>query len=141
MNVAIEGEIPKTTALTPQVVQITTSESAYLADILRVFQVFEPDSSLENVNGFLSAFDNPKAVLEACLYAEQEQLRGHSIKNFRGYLVAGIPKGLGQGILEQQAQAKAKAQQVEQKKTAQVDKTTELNNLLKDAEILRGYYN
>jgi plasmid replication initiation protein len=116
------------------------AENPYLADILRVFKVFEPDSSPENINGFLSAFDNPKAVLEACLYAEQEQLKGHVIKNFRGYLIAGIPKGLGSGILEQRAKDQAKAQQVEQKKTAQVDKTTELDNLLKEAELLRGDY-
>jgi plasmid replication initiation protein len=112
----------------------------YFADILRVFHFFEPDSTPENINGFLSAFADQKAVLEACLYAEQEQLKRNSIRNFRGYLVMGIPKGLGCGILEQRAKDQAKAQQVEQKKTAQVDKAIELENLLKEAEILRGGY-
>jgi hypothetical protein len=140
LNAAIEVEILKATVLTPQVVQISTSESAYLADILRVFQVFEPDSSPENINGFLSAFDNPKTVLEACLYAEQEQLKGHVIKNFRGYLIAGIPKGLGFGILEQRAKEQGKTQQAAQKKTAQAGKAAELEKLLKEADILRGGY-
>jgi plasmid replication initiation protein len=119
---------------------VEKAENLYLIDILRVFQVFEPDSSPENINGFLSAFDNPKAVLEACLYAEQEQLKGHAIKNFRGYLIAGIPKSLGFGILEQRAKEQAKTQQAAQKKTAQVDKAAELEKLLKDADILRGGY-
>ena len=116
------------------------TENPYLADILRIFHFFEPDSSPENINGFLSAFDKPKAVLEACLYAEQEQGKGHTIKNFRGYLIAGIPKGLGFGILEQRAKEQTKTQQAAQKKTAQVDKAAELEKLLKDADILRGGY-
>ena len=87
-------EVVETTRQVPKPM-VEKAENLYLAEILRVFQVFEPDSSPENINGFLSAFDNPKAVLEACLYAEQEQLKGHAIKNFRGYLIAGIPKSLG----------------------------------------------
>ena len=125
-------QVPKST--------VEKAENLYLADILLVFKVFEPDSSPENINGFLSAFDNPKAVLEACLYAEQEQLKGHAIKNFRGYLIAGIPKGLGLGILEQRAKEQAKTQQVAQKKTRQADKAAELEKLLKEADILRGGY-
>ena len=119
---------------------VAAPDNVYLADILRVFNVFEPDSTSESINGFLSAFADQKAVLEACLYAEQEQLKRNSIRNFRGYLVMGIPKGLGFGILEERAKDQAKAQQVEQKKTAQVDKAIELENLLKEAEILRGGY-
>jgi hypothetical protein len=124
---------------TPKII-VPAPDNAYLADILRVFQVFEPDRTTENIIDFLGAFDNQKAILEACLYAEQEQFKGHVIKNFRGYLVAGIPKGLGSGILEQRVKDQAKAQQVEQKKTTQADKATELENLLKEADILRGGY-
>ena len=131
---------PKTTTVKAPKSIVSQVENPYFADILRVFKVFEPDSTSENIIDFLGVFDNPKAVLEACLYAEQEQLKGHPIKNFRGYLVAGIPKGLGFGILEQRAKDQAKAQQIEQKKTAQIDKAAELENLLKEAEILRGGY-
>ena len=130
----------KVETLQPKKIIVIQAENPYLVDILRVFRVFEPDSTPENINGFLSAFADQKAVLEACLYAEQEQLKRNSIRNFRGYLVMGIPKGLGFGILEQRAKDQAKAQQVEQKKTAQADKATELENLLKEAEILRGGY-
>ena len=132
-------EVVETTRQAPKPT-VSQAENPYLADILRVFRVFEPDSTPENINGFLSAFADQKAVLEACLYAEQEQLKRNSIRNFRGYLVMGIPKGLGFGILEQRAKEQAKAQQGEQKKTAQADKATELENLLKEAEILRGGY-
>jgi hypothetical protein len=131
---------PKPTTIKAPKPTVSQAQNPYLADILRVFQVFEPDISPENINGFLSAFDNPKAILEACLYAEQEEFKGRVINNFRGYLVAGIPKGLGSGILEQRAKDQAKAQQVEQKKTTQADKATELDQLLKEAEILRGGY-
>ena len=131
---------PKTTTVKAPKPTVSQAENSYLADIFRVFHVFEPDSTPESINGFLMAFDDQKAVLEACLYAEQEQLKRNSIRNFRGYLVMGIPKGLGFGILEQRAKDQAKAQQVEQKKTAQVDKAIELENLLKEAEILRGGY-
>jgi hypothetical protein len=131
---------PKSTTIkTPKPI-VSQAENPYLADILRVFYVFEPENTEDNIKGFLSAFNDPKAVLEACLYAEQEKSKGRVINNFRGYLVAGIPKGLGFGILEQRAKDQAKAQQVEQRKTAQVDKAIELENLLKEAEILRGGY-
>jgi hypothetical protein len=73
----------------------------YFEEILRVFLIFEPSSAAENVKGFLSAYNNQKGVLEACLYAEQERKKGYEIKNFRGYLVAGIAKKLGAGVLEQ----------------------------------------
>jgi hypothetical protein len=131
---------PKSTIVKAPKPIASQPENPYLADILRVFHVFEPDSTPENINVFLTYFDDPKAILEACLYAEQEQSKGRVINNFRGYLVAGIPKGLGSGILEQRTKDQAKAQQVEQKKTAQVDKAVELENLLKDAKILRGGY-
>jgi plasmid replication initiation protein len=149
-QVAIEYtpvEVVETTAIQPKPTTVkahkptvSQAENPYLADILRIFHVFEPDSSPESINGFLMAFDNKKAILEACLYAEQEQIKGRLINNFRGYLVAGIPKGLGSGILEQRVKDQAKAQQVEQKKTTQADKATELENLLKEADILRGGY-
>jgi hypothetical protein len=131
---------PKPTIVQAPKSKSPQAENPYLSDILRVFHIFEPENTDDNIKGFLSAFDDPKAVLEACLYAEQERLKKHEIKNFRGYLVAGIRNGLGFGTLEQRAKDQAKAQQVEQKKTAQADKTTELENLLKEAEILRGYY-
>jgi CRISPR-associated protein Cas8b1/Cst1 subtype I-B len=140
-------EVVQTTVVTPKPTTVkvpkpiaSQAENPYLADILRVFHIFEPDSTPENINGFLSAFHDPKAVVEACLYAEQEQLKGHSIKNFRGYLVAGIPKGLGQGILEQQDKANKQAQQVAQKKQTEADKAAELQKLLEEAQILRGGY-
>jgi hypothetical protein len=132
-------EVVETTIEVPKPM-VEKAENLYLADILRVFQVFEPNRTTENIIDFLGVFDNQKAVLEACLYAEQEQAKGRVINNFRGYLVAGIPKGLGSGILEQRAKDQVKAQQVEQKKTAQADKAAELDKLLKDADILRGGY-
>jgi plasmid replication initiation protein len=137
-----EFEEIKTPKPTAPVVKSTPSQpdNLYLAEILRVFCVFEPDSTPENIGIFLTYFDNQKAVLEACLYAEQEQVKGRVINNFRGYLVSGIPKGLGSGILEQRTKDQAKAQQVEQKKTNQADKAAELENLLKEAQILRGGY-
>ena len=137
--VAAPVEVVETTIEVPKPM-VEKAENLYLADILRVFQVFEPNRTTENIIDFLGVFDNQKAVLEACLYAEQEQAKGRVINNFRGYLVAGIPKGLGSGILEQRAKDQVKAQQVEQKKTAQADKAAELDKLLKDADILRGGY-
>ena len=131
---------PKTTTIKAPKLTASQAENPYLTDILRVFQVFEPDRTAENIIDFLGVFDNPKAVLEACLYAEQEQLKGHSIKNFRGYLVAGIPKGLGAGMLEQRAKDQAKAQQVTQKKQTEAEKVAELEKLLEEAKILRGAY-
>ena len=138
---------PKPTPLKAVIVQPNIGNSPtlslkndYFADILRVFHLFEPDSTPENIGVFLTYFDNQKAILEACLYAEQEKFKGRAINNFRGYLVAGIPKGLGSGILEQRAKDQAKAQQVEQKKTTQADNATDLENLLKEADILRGGY-
>jgi plasmid replication initiation protein len=115
-------------------------ENPYMIDILRVFYVFEPESTPDNIAVFLTYFEDSKAVLEACLYAEQEHNKGHLIKNFRGYLVTGIPRGLGSGILEQREKAQKQAQQVAQKKKNEVEKAAELDTLLKEAEILRGGY-
>ena len=130
-------QLKPTTVKAPKY-SVSQGENPYLADILRVFQIFEPESTSDNVQYFLSAFENPKAVLEACLYAEQEQSKGRPINNFRGYIVSGVMKGLGFGILEQRTQDQAKAQQAEQKKQTEADKATELENLLKEAAILRG---
>jgi hypothetical protein len=137
-----EFEEIKTPKPTAPVVKPTTSQAdnLYLTDTLRVFRVFEPDSTPENIGVFLTYFDNQKTVLEACLYAEQEQLKGHLIKNFRGYIVSGVMKGLGSGMLEQRAQQQAKAQQAEQKKQAEADKVAELDQLLKEAKVLRAGY-
>ena len=132
-------QLKPTTVKAPKY-SVSQGENPYLADILRVFQIFEPESTSDNVQYFLSAFENPKAVLEACLYAEQEQSKGRPINNFRGYIVSGVMKGLGFGILEQRTQDQAKAQQAEQKKQTEADKATELENLLKEAAILRGGY-
>lgn len=121
-------------------VKVMASENPYLTDILRVFYVFEPDSTPDNIAVFLTYFEDSKTVLEACLYAEQEHNKGHLIKNFRGYLVTGIPRGLGSGILEQKEKAQKQAQQVAQKKKNEVEKAAELDTLLKEAEILRGAY-
>jgi hypothetical protein len=115
-------------------------QNDYLTDILRVFLLFEPQSTAENVNGFLSAFDNQKSVLEACLYAEQERIKGHEIKNFRGYLVAGIPKGLGAGLLEQKNKEQKKKQEIEQKKKAERDRVLQLESLIKQADAVREAY-
>ena len=131
---------PKPTTIKVLKPTVSQAENPYLADILRVFHFFEPDRTSENIIDFLGAFDNQKAVLEACLYAEQEQSKGRPINNFRGYIVSGVMKGLGFGILEQRTQDQAKAQQAEQKKQTEADKATELENLLKEAAILRGGY-
>ena len=131
---------PKTTTIKAPKSTASQAENPYLTDILRVFYVFEPNSTPENIHVFLAYFEDSKAVLEACLYAEQEQLKGHTIKNFRGYLVTGIPKGLGAGMLEQREKAQKQAQQVAQKKQTEAEKATELDNLLEEAKILRGAY-
>lgn len=126
---------PRATEPTP-----SQRQNEFLDEIFRVFLIFEPHSTAENVKEFLNYFDNQKAVLEACLYAEQEKVRGYEIKNFRGYLIAGIPKGLGVGILEQRTKEQDKKNQIEQKHQAEKEKAVQLETLIKQAEILRDNY-
>jgi hypothetical protein len=116
------------------------AKNPYLSEILRIFLIFEPETTAENISYFLSAFDDKKALLEACLFAEEEHAKKHEIKNFRGYLISGVPKGLGAGLLEKKEKAQAKQQNVQQKKNAQAEKAAQLELLLQQAEILRGTY-
>ncbi len=90
----------------------SSEDAAYWTDILRVFRYFEQDVSEDEVRILvkgLSSLGSPLAVLEAVLYAEEEQERRRKqskplIENFRGFIIAGIPRGLGKGILAQKEQ-------------------------------------
>jgi hypothetical protein len=80
----------------------------YEGDIIRIFHIFEPMADDAEIKAFIknmSGLGDIKAILEACLFAEAEQDRlqklGKSILNFRGYLIAGLPKGMGKGLLKQ----------------------------------------
>lgn len=115
-------------------------KNEYLDDIFRVFLIFEPNMTIENVTGFLSAFDNQRAVLEACLYAESEKKRGVAISNFRGFLVSGIPKKMGAGMLEVRAVEQEKQKKIEEKKQAEKDKLLQFQIFLNVAETIQKEY-
>ena len=91
------------------IIESPSEDAAYWDDILRVFRFFEKNVSEEEVRILvkgLSSLGSPLAILEAVLFAEEEQEKRHKqgkplIENFRGFIIAGIPRGLGKGILEQ----------------------------------------
>ncbi len=91
------------------IIEPPSEDAAYWDDILRVFRFFEHNVSEEEVRILvkgLSSLGSPLAVLEAVLFAEAEQEKRRKqgkplIENFRGFIIAGIPRGLGKGILEQ----------------------------------------
>jgi plasmid replication initiation protein len=131
--------------------ETTTQSGADLVDdkqmseIIRVFNIFEPEATEEAVRflvGGLSGLGSIETILEAALYAEQEQLKRQKagkalIENFRGFLIAGIPKGMGKGILVQKEKAKQtqKAQVVKQKTASET--ALKLEELSNQAEAIR----
>jgi plasmid replication initiation protein len=116
-----------------------------MIEIIRVFKIFEPEATEEAIRflvGGLSGLGSTETILEAALYAEQEQLKRQKagkalIENFRGFLIAGIPKGMGKGILaqKQKAEQTQKAQTIKQKKAS--DTASKLEELSKQAESIR----
>ncbi len=94
------------------IIEQPSEDAAYWTDIFRVFRFFEQDVSEDEVRILvkgLSSLGSPLAILEAVLYAEEEQERRRKqskplIENFRGFIIAGIPRGLGKGILAQKEQ-------------------------------------
>ncbi len=89
------------------IIDSPSEDAAYWDDIMRVFRSFEHHVSEEEVRILvkgLSSLGSPLAVLEAVLFAEEEQEKRRKqgkplIENFRGFIIAGIPRGLGKGIL------------------------------------------
>jgi plasmid replication initiation protein len=116
-----------------------------MGEIIRVFKLFEPDATEEAVRflvGGLSGLGSTETILEAALYAEQEQLKRQKagkalIENFRGFLISGIPKGMGKGILiqKQKAEQTKKAQSVKQKSALAT--ASKLEELANEAEAIR----
>ena len=113
------------------IIEPPAEDAAYWDDIFRVFRFFEQDVSEDEVRILvrgLSSLGSPLAVLEAVLYAEEEQGRRvkqgkPQIENFRGFIIAGIPRGLGKGILAQKEQkskqlANQKAREAQAKQLA-----------------------
>ena len=100
------------------IIEQPAEDAAYWTDIFRVFRFFEHNVSEEEVRILvkgLSSLGSPVAVLEAVLYAEEEQDRRRKqskplIENFRGFIIAGIPRGLGKGILAQKEQKNKQAE-------------------------------
>jgi hypothetical protein len=117
-------------------------------EIIRVFKIFEPDATEEAVRflvGGLSGLGSTETILEAALYAEQEQLKRQKagkaqIENFRGFLISGIPKGMGKGILaqKQKAEQTKKAQSVKQKNA--LETASKLEELSNQAEAIRAKF-
>ena len=105
----------------PIIIEQPVDDTAYWNEILRVFNIFEKNVSEAEVRILvkgLSSLGSAQAVLEAVLFAEEEQEKRQKqgkplIENFRGFIIAGIPRGLGKGILEQK---KEKNKQTETQK-------------------------
>ena len=145
-NRLLKGQ--KETAVTPEITlksPISDLETQQMSEIIRIFTVFEPDATEEAVRflvGGLRSLGSIETILEAALYAEQEQVKRQKtgkilIENFRGFLISGIPKGMGKGILAQKQKAEqAQKAQVDQQKTAS-KKALELEVLKNQAEIIR----
>ncbi len=119
----------------------------YEGDIIRIFHIFEPMADEAEIKDFIknmSGLGDTKAILEACLFAEAEQERlqklGKSILSFRGYLIAGLPKGMGKGLLEQKMLANRQKQELEKNKKAAVTKTEQLDKWLTEAKNIREQY-
>ena len=119
----------------------------YEQDIIRVFRIFEPLAEEVEISGFIKNIEglgDAKAILEACLYAETEQERlqksGKSILSFRGYIIAGLSKGMGHGLLEQKMVAHNKKQEIEKNRKATEVKATQLKNWVSEAATVREQY-
>jgi Initiator Replication protein len=116
----------------------------YWEMIMRVFILFEKSPIIEEVKIFLkglSSLGPSTAILEAILYAEQEQENRKRqnkppIESLRGFIIAGIPRGLGKGILERKADAEKKQKVITDKQRAEAVKSTELEKLINEANIL-----
>ena len=86
--------------------------------MLRVFQTFEKNAREAEIRIFLKglgSLGNPQAILEAVLFAEEEQDKRRKqgkplIENFRGFIISGIPRGMGKGILEQKKENNKRAE-------------------------------
>jgi hypothetical protein len=119
-------------------------DEAYWDMIMRVFILFEKSPSVEEVKIFLkglSSLGSSTAILEAILYAEQEQENRKRqnkppIESLRGFVIAGIPRGLGNGILDRKADAEKKQKAVTDKQRAEAVQATVLENLLNEANLL-----
>jgi Initiator Replication protein len=133
-------EVPKELAL-PSVEAELSYDAANWEMIMRVFILFEKSPNAEEVKIFLkglSSLGNSTAILEAILYAEQEQENRKRqnkplIESLRGFIISGIPRGLGIGILERKADAEKKQKAVTDKQRAEAVQATELENLVNDA--------
>ena len=130
---------------TPIQSPVTLVDDEQMNEIIRVFKIFESEATEEAVRflvGGLSGLGSIETILEAALYAEQEQLKRQKagkalIENFRGFLIAGLPKGMGKGILaqKQKAEQTQKTQAVKQKNAAQT--ASKLEELSNQAETIR----
>lgn len=114
------------------IIEPPAEDAAYWSEILRVFRYFETHVSEDEVRILvkgLSSLGSPLAVLEAVLFAEEEQEKRRKqgkplIENFRGFIIAGIPRGLGKGILEQKEQ-KSKQAATQKAREAQAQQLNE----------------
>ena len=130
--------------LLPSVETELSYDEAYWEMIMRVFILFEKSPIVEEVKIFLkglSSLGSSTAILEAILYAEQDQENRKRqnkplIESLRGFIISGIPRGLGKGILERKADAEKKQKAVTDKQRAEAVQATELENLVNDANVL-----
>lgn len=128
----------------PLVMPELNDYEGYWEMIMRVFVLFEKSPSIEEVKFFLkglSSLGTSTAILEAILYAEQEQENRKRqnkppIESLRGFIIAGIPRGLGKGILERKADAEKKQKALTDKQRAEAVKSAELEKLVNEANIL-----
>jgi hypothetical protein len=120
-----QKQLPQSTIIIDNqqlIIEKQSEEILNWSEILRVFHLFESDVVEDEVRILvkgLSSLGNSQAVLEAVLYAEEEQEKRRKlskplIENFRGFIIAGIPRGMGKGILDQKKESNNKA--AEQKK-------------------------
>ena len=130
--------------LLPSVETELSYDEAYWEMIMRVFILFEKSPIVEEVKIFLkglSSLGSSTAILEAILYAEQDQENRKRqnkplIESLRGFIISGIPRGLGKGILERKADAEKKQKAVTDKQRAEAVQATALENLVNDANVL-----
>ena len=116
----------------PNISYKETKDKDYWAEILRVFNLFEKNVSEAEVRILikgLNSLGNEQSILEAVLFAEEEQEKRRKqgkplIENFRGFIIAGIPRGLGKGILEQKKE-KTKQVQTQKDRETQAQQLTE----------------
>ncbi|MBL7817778.1 MAG: replication initiation protein [Saprospiraceae bacterium] len=127
-----QKQLPQTTKIVENQTVLMlekVDDKSYWNEIFRVFRLFEKTLIEDEVRILvtgLSSLGSAESVLEAVLYAEEEQERRRKqgkplIENFRGFIIAGIPRGMGKGILvekeakqKQNAELKARKAQSEQ---------------------------